>query len=125
MRWVFDEIFAELWTFNRGAVAVTAASISWPGMPGVAATSASTCMPTVRQSADAIGEFSSAAQAQAFLRFCAKTKEVYGRLEQPYMRAAKPNLRRMIRGLGIGGLTSLGGLGPFANYWQVLGRYFE
>jgi len=124
MRWVFDEIFAELGLSTEALLQLQPLHIlarhAWRRSDKRLDLYAD-----IRQSADAIGEFSSAAQAQAFLRFCAKTKEVYGHLEQPYMRAAKPNLRRMIRGLGIGGLTSLGGLGPFANYWQVLGRYFS
>ena len=124
MRWVFDEIFAELGLSTDALLQLKPLHIlarhAWRRSEKHLDLYAD-----IGQTADAIGNFSSAAQAQAFLRFCAKTKEVYGHLERPYMRAAKPNLRRMVGGLGIDGLTALAGLGPFANYWQVLGKYFS
>lgn len=124
MRWVFDEIFAELGLSTDALLQLQPLQVlarhAWRHSDKRLDLYAD-----IRQTADAIGEFSSVRQAQAFLRFCAKTKEVYGHLERPYMRAAKPSLRRMIGGLGIGGLASLSGLGPFANYWQVLGQYFS
>ena len=79
----------------------------------------------IKQSADAIGQFSSAAEARSFLRFCTKAKEVYRHLEGPYMRSSRPSIMGMVGDLKVSGLASLASLGPMASFWQVLGHYFN
>lgn len=78
-----------------------------------------------QQSAQAIGDFSGAAEAARFLSFCDETRRVYHSLERAYIRAERPTLGSMGRNLGARGLALLAGLGPFASLWRSLGRYFH
>ncbi len=71
---------------------------------------------------DAVGEFAGAAEARRFARFRAHAGELYRRLEGPYIRAQRPDLLGMTRGLGLRGLAALARLGPFASLWSALGR---
>ena len=77
------------------------------------------------RSAQAIGEFSGAAEAQRFLAFCRQAKAVYERLEGPYIRSERPTLLSMAGDLGPRGLATLAGLGPFASMWRALARHFR
>jgi 1-hydroxycarotenoid 3,4-desaturase len=77
------------------------------------------------RSAQAIGEFSGAAEAQRFLGFCRQAKAVYERLEGPYIRCERPTLLSMAGDLGPRGLATLAGLGPFASMWSALARHFR
>ncbi len=76
-------------------------------------------------SADAIGQFSSAAEARRYVGFCEQARAVYRCLEAPYIRSSKPSLLGMAADLGAGGLATLGALGPFATLWQSLARHFH
>jgi 1-hydroxycarotenoid 3,4-desaturase len=78
----------------------------------------------VASSADAIGRFSGAAEAQRFLAFCRRARTLYDTLEAPYIRAQRPTLLDMAGDLGPRGLAVLAGLGPFASLWRVLSREF-
>ncbi len=124
MRWVFDEIFAKVGLSTDALLQLQPLQIlarhAWRHCDQRLDLFADTA-----QSADAIGTFSSASEAKAFLRFCTKAREIYAHLEPPYMRSTKPNLLGMVGSLGIGGLGALASLGPLANYWQLLGRYFR
>lgn len=78
-----------------------------------------------RRSADAIADFSGPDEAKRFLRFCDKARRLYATLERPYMRSERPTLPGMISALGPRGLALLSSLGPFANLWQAVSRYFR
>ena len=79
----------------------------------------------LQRSAEAIGQFSSAAEAKRFLGFCAQARRVYDRLEGPYIRSERPTLLSMAGDLGPRGLGVLMGLGPFATRWRSLARHFH
>jgi 1-hydroxycarotenoid 3,4-desaturase len=76
------------------------------------------------QSADAIGRFAGAREAQRFTAFCAEARRIYRTLEGPYIRSQRPTLTSMARGLGPRGLAQLAGLGPFATLERLLARRF-
>lgn len=77
------------------------------------------------RSAEAIGEFAGPQEARRFLGFCRQAREVYDRLEGPYIRSPRPTLFSMSRDLGPRGLATLMGLGPFASLWRSLARHFH
>lgn len=77
------------------------------------------------RSVAAIGEFAGAAEARRFQAFCRQAREVYQRLEAPYIRGPRPTLWSISRDLGPRGLATLAGLGPFASLWRSLARYFH
>ena len=124
MRWVFDQIFDQVGSSTDSLLHLQPLQIlarhAWRHTE-----QRLDLFADVNQSADAIGQFSSAAEARSFMRFCAKAKEVYQHLERPYMRSSRPTLLGMVGALKTGGLVSLASLGPMASFWQVLGRYFD
>ena len=78
-----------------------------------------------RRSTEAIAAFAGPAEARRFEAFCAQAREVYRRLEGPYIRASRPSLWSMGRDLGPRGLATLMGLGPFSSLWSALARRFR
>lgn len=77
------------------------------------------------KSADAIASFSSPAEAKAFLEFCAMAKKVYGALETPFIKSARPSMLGMMAALGISQSKPLMEIGPFSDLWSSLGKYFR
>jgi 1-hydroxycarotenoid 3,4-desaturase len=124
MRWVFDEILAEVGSSLQELVSLTPLSVlarhAWRGHDERLDLHAD-----VERSADAIARFSSPAEAKRFIAFCAEAKAIYRRLEGPHIRSSRPSLVQMGADLGPGGIKALAGLGPFASLWQTLGRHFH
>lgn len=75
-----------------------------------------------QRSADAIGKFSGAASARAYLEFCRDSAGLYGILEASFIRSAEPSLWNLVR--GVGSLRDLMRIKPFKTLWSELGRYF-
>ena len=122
MRWVFDDLMRAagltLDDFVRLRPLPVIARHFWPDK---------TCLDlhaSVQDSIDAVGRFSSAAEARRFTAFCAESQRLYHVLEKAYIRSERPGLRSMTQDLGTQGLLMLGGLGPFASLWRSLGRHF-
>jgi 1-hydroxycarotenoid 3,4-desaturase len=124
MRWVFDQILAEAGVPLEEFLRITPLSVlarhAWRGQPQTLDLYAD-----LQRSAEAIGQFSSPAEARRFLAFCAQAKRVYQTLEGPYIRSERPSLLSMGMDLGPRGLGVLAGLGPFASLWRSLGRHFH
>ena len=124
MRWVFDEILAEVGSSLKDLVSLTPLSVlarhAWRGHADRLDLHAD-----VQRSADAIARFASPAEAKRFLAFCDEAKRIYRRLEGPHIRSSRPSLMQMGADLGPGGIKALAGLGPFASLWQTLGRHFH
>jgi len=79
----------------------------------------------IHRSADAIAAFSSPSEGRRFLEFCQQARAVYQCLEGPYIRSSRPSLMGMGVDLGLGGLRTLAGLGPWASLWDALGKHFH
>jgi len=124
MRWVFDEILAEVGTSLDELVTLRPLSVlarhAWRGHDQRLDLYAD-----VQRSADAIARFSSPAEGQRFLAFCAEAQRIYRRLEGPHIRSGRPSFMQMVTDLGPSGVKALAGLGPFATLWQTLGRHFH
>lgn len=124
MRWVFDEILAEVGSTLNQLVTLTPLSVlarhAWHGHDQRLDLHAD-----IQRSADAIARFSSPAEGKRFLAFCAQAQRIYRRLEGPYIRSGRPSFAQMVADLGPSGLQALAGLGPFATLWQTLGRHFH
>ncbi len=124
MRWVFDEILAEAGTSLDSVLQMQPLDVlarhAWRGQEGHLDLFAD-----VQRSADAIAAFSSPAEARRFLGFCDQARQVYDRLEGPYIRSERPTMTSLVADLGPKGLSVLGGLGPFASLWKSLARHFR
>ncbi len=124
MRWVFDEILAEAGVSLDDAVKLTPLEVlarhAWRAQAPRLDLFADTA-----RSADAIGDFSGAAEARRYLAFCDEAGRIYRRLEGPAIRSQRPSLWSMTRDLGWGGVAELSALGPLASLWRTLGRHFH
>jgi 1-hydroxycarotenoid 3,4-desaturase len=124
MRWVFEQILAEAGAGLDALPPLTPLSVlarhAWRDEPRTLDLFADPA-----RSADAIAAFSSPAEARRFEAFRRQALEVYRTLEAPYIRAHRPTLTGLARGLGPRGLAVLAGLGPFASLWTSLARHFH
>ena len=128
MRWVFEQIFAQVGCNLADVVKLEPLDIlcrhAW-GNSGNDSDKRLDLFTDVARSADAIARFSSLDEAKRFMAFCQKAKDVYNHLEGPYIRSSRPTLLGMGADLGPSGLAALASLGPFASLWQSLGNYFH
>ncbi len=124
MRWVFEQIFAQVGCSLADVVKLEPLDIlcrhAWRS-----GDQRLDLFSDVERSADAIASFSSPAEAVRFKAFCKKAKDIYHLLEGPHIRSSRPSFVGMGRDLGLGGLATLASLGPFASLWQTLGHYFH
>ena len=123
MRWVFDELLAEAGMSLESRLRITPlealARHAW------SATQRLDLFAARERSAQAIGAFAGAAEARRFEAFCREAQRVYRALEGPYIRSPRPSLSAMGRELGLSGLATLAGLGPFRSLWKSLARHFR
>ena len=124
MRWVFEQIFAQVGCNLADVVKLEPLDIlcrhAWRSSDAQL-----DLFTDVARSADAIAQFSSPAEALRFKAFCAKAKDIYNLLEGPYIRSSRPSMTGLGLDLGAAGLGTLASLGPFASLWQTLGKYFH
>jgi len=124
MRWVFDEILADVGSSLEQCVGLSSLSVlarhAWRGNGARLDLFAD-----AQRSADAIARFASPAEGRRFLGFCDEARRIYRRLEGPHIRSSRPSLLQMVRDLGPSGIRELAALGPFASLWRTLGRHFH
>ena len=124
MRWVLDQMLENLGTSLEDILQLEPIGVlarhAWDG----SSQTLDLCADTAR-TADAIAQFSSPQEARRFLSFCQQTRALYDTLEKPYIRSERPSLFSMVNDLGLNGMLTLGGLGPFASLWRSLGRHFH
>jgi len=130
MRWVFEQIFAQAGSRLEDHLMLTPLKLlarhAWGGAgQGDPLRDRLDLHADHARNVDAIGRFSGAAEARRFDAFCQEARRVYRTLEGPYIRSPRPNLWRMMTGLGPRGLAQLGALGPMSSLWSLLARRFE
>ncbi len=123
MRWVFEQIFAEagatLCDHVRLQRAQTLARHWWRDGAQL------DLFADRDRSADAIGAFAGAAEAAAFVRFCARARSIYESLRDSFILAERPGPIDLVRHAGFAGLPQLLRISPFATMWDELGKYFR
>lgn len=123
MRWVFDALFADAGLdFDQ---AVRLAPLSVLARHAWGAGGRLDLFADAQRSQDAIGMFSGAAEARRFTQFCEQARRVYDALEGPYIRSTRPHMLGISRDLGLGGVATLTGLGPFRDLWRALAKHFH
>lgn len=122
MKWVFDAVLEQAGGSSGDLPGLTRATTLarhfWP---------ARDCLDLKADpeaSADAIGRFAGAREADGFRRFTAAARSVYRTLEQNFLKASEPSLTSIVadRLLRPGDLL---GIRPFSKLWPELGRYFR
>ena len=121
MRWIFEKLFADCdenfaTEFELEALDILARH-SWGDPP-------LDLYADTQKSADAIGQFSGAKQAQLFLEFCRTAKKVYSALKGPFIESPRPNMMGMMSALGLQKSKVLWDIGPFSSLWSSLVNYF-
>ncbi len=124
MRWVFDELLAQVGSSLEDLVSLTPLKVlarhAWRRHDGHLDLFANEA-----DSADAIARFASPAEATRYRAFCVEAQRVYQALQGPHIRAQRPNVFSMTAALGPAGLRTLADLGPFSTLWRTLGRRFQ
>ncbi len=124
MRWVFDELLAEL-GLRREEVLPALTPLSVLARHAWAHDGSRLDLFADRaRSADAIARFSGPAEGRRYLAFCEEAGRVYRQLEAPHIRSSRPSFGQMVADLGPRGLATLAGLGPMASLWRALARRF-
>jgi 1-hydroxycarotenoid 3,4-desaturase len=79
----------------------------------------------LQRSADAIGRFAGAAEAQAFLRFAAQARRIYRTLDRSFMRASRPTPFELGRRIGLTNIADLLNIQPFVSMSKGIAGYFK
>ena len=122
MRWVFDELLAEVGTHLEAELGIRPLEIlarhAWDqgGRLDLFA--------DLERTVAAIGDFAGAAAARGYRDFCREARGVYQTLEQPFIRAPRPTPVSLVGRVGPFGLKGLLKIRPFETLWQALGEHF-
>ncbi len=123
MRWVFDELFADLGKTFGEVVQLRPLEIlarhAWNERDRF------DLFADHQRSEDAIGEFAGIAEAARYRKFCADSRRIYDILEKPFLRTSSPSMGSLIAGNGMRGLMELPQIKPFTTMWNALGDYFH
>jgi 1-hydroxycarotenoid 3,4-desaturase len=123
MRWVFDSLFEDAGSSIDDWLGLESADVlarhAWRqgGRLDLFA--------DVEASADAIGQFAGARDAQGFRRFVTRSAEVFGTLRTTFMEAEQPSMLGLIGRVGVAGIPALLRTAPHQTLWGALGRYFR
>lgn len=77
------------------------------------------------RSADAIGDFAGAREAEGYLAFCRDARGVFETLERSFIDRPAPSMPGLIASQGLAGLPRLIDIRPFSSLWKALGDYFK
>jgi 1-hydroxycarotenoid 3,4-desaturase len=123
MRWVLEQVFDEAGASLSDHVTLeplaTLARHAWSESERLDLHS------DLQASADAIGRFAGAAEAERFRAFSAEAKRIYQTLERPFLRAQRPNPVSLAVSNGLGGMAAMARINPFETMWKGLGRHFR
>jgi 1-hydroxycarotenoid 3,4-desaturase len=122
MRWIFEQLFSDCGSSLEGALNLSKPDLlarhAWRegGQLDLFA--------DIDQSADAIGTFSGAADAQGYRDFCARSRALYETLEHSFIAAQQPSPVELVRRVGFSNLGPMLQTTPFQSLWSALGRHF-
>jgi len=123
MRWVFEELLGEVGRSLSDLVTLQPAQVlarhAWTDGGRL------DLFADVKESADAVGAFAGAAEARAYLDFCARARRIYGTLRDPFIRSSRPSPIGLMNRVGISGLGDLARISPFKTLWRALEEHFQ
>jgi len=79
----------------------------------------------IERSADAIGDFAGAREAQGYRAFCERARCIYESLDRRFIHAPRPSLNGLVTAFGLKRLGELWQISPFVNLWNALGEHFR
>jgi 1-hydroxycarotenoid 3,4-desaturase len=120
MRWVFDEVFKIAGDdFSRALNLKPLSTLArhyWSGSARL------DLFADPAESAAAIGRFAGKAEAQNYVAFSAKAKQIHNALLEPFLKSQRPSLWGLTRAMPLGETLRIN---PFETYWKALRRYFK
>lgn len=123
MRWIFDGLFGDAGQRledHLGLIpAETLARHAWKQGGNL------DLFADVARSADAIGDFAGAAEAKAYLAFCARSADIYQTLAASFIAAERPSIPGLVARLGPFGIPALMRTVPLRTLWGALGDHFK
>ena len=123
MRWVFESLFATLGynlddELHHSAMPILARHW-WHNKTTL------DLHADIDQSADAIGQFASSADAAGYRRFCADSESIHDTLRDTFMAAQKPNPLSLVHRVGWHRVSALIQTRSHQTLWHVLSQYFR
>ena len=123
MRWIFEEIFAEVGTTLDAHLTLrradTLARHAW------SETERLDLFADIDRSADAIGVFAGAREAAGYRAFTQRSRKMFETLDGPFIRAQRPRLDQLVAAFGLFGLKDLSRISPFTTLWKALNEHFR
>jgi 1-hydroxycarotenoid 3,4-desaturase len=120
MRWVFDELFAEIGTSLDDHLTLTPLDIlarhAWTERSRL------DLFADEERSADAIGQFAGRSEAEGYRAFCRDARRIFEVLRDPFIRTPAPSMTHLLRNAGF---RDLAAIRPFQTLWKALGGYFR
>ena len=123
MRWVFDELFAEAGARLDDFVTLRAASCL--ARHGWSDGSRLDLFGDLDRSADAIGSFAGAREADGYRRFAAYSARIYETVKDVYLRADRPTVASTFDAILRLGPAALLRADGHRTMWKALGEFFE
>jgi 1-hydroxycarotenoid 3,4-desaturase len=80
---------------------------------------------SIDHSAAAIAAFAGQAEAEGFIRFCARTRDIYETLCDSFIAGQRPSPLDLVARVGLSNLGALMRTAPFQSMWAALGDYFK
>jgi 1-hydroxycarotenoid 3,4-desaturase len=120
MRWVFDELFAEIGETLDNHLTLRPLDIlarhAWSDGTRL------DLFADVERAVDAIGHLAGRADAAGYRAFCTDAKKIFDVLKTPFICAPAPSMTALLRSSGFSDLMAIK---PFQTMWKALGRYFS
>ena len=123
MRWVFEALFEQIGETLSDHLRLepvgTLARHAWDAQGHL------DLFADVRQSADAIANWSGAQEAQRYLDFCERARGIFDTLDRPFLQNSRPNPISLALRVARQSVRGLGRISPFSSMWRELGSYFH
>jgi 1-hydroxycarotenoid 3,4-desaturase len=123
MRWIFEGLFAECGERIEDSLDLIPAGIlarhAWRAGGRL------DLFADIDRSAEAIGDFAGAADAQGYRDFVARSADIHRTLVGPFIASERPSPLDLVRRVGWGRLDALWRTTPWQSMWGALGTYFR
>ncbi len=123
MRWVFDELFratgAPLEAYVELAPLPTLARHYWPDGSSL------DLYADRERSAEAIGAFAGAREAEGYRAYCAYARHILEAVEGPFLRSPLPGLRDLFSLRGLGAAARVGRIDAGRTMWKAISSFFR
>jgi 1-hydroxycarotenoid 3,4-desaturase len=123
MRGIFEEIFAAAGTSLSDHIALEPAAIlarhAW------SATERLDLFANVDRTADAIGDFAGAREAEGYRGFVERARRIFDSLQQRFINEQRPSVLGLTASFGPRRIGELWEISPFVTLWDALAEHFH